>query len=365
MKIILLTNGLKTDNGWGSYSHGLSTEFKKMGHEVVILCNKKDENIDIVQLPILPHPLRFKLLYPLSLVVLIRVLFNVKHLRNAEVVHSLVEPYSWIGFCVSKMLNVKFFVTIHGSFLIKILKNPFSSLLQKYSYKKANKIICVSSYTKKIAEDKAHLKKTIVVTNGIEQDLIAQKPKQLSETKNIISIGGIKYRKGYLQALKVISILVKKYKNINYVVIGGVDDVEYKKKVDELILKENLQGHVLFTGPISEEQKKKFLLDADVFMLLPMQTSFDFEGFGLVYLEANAYGLPAIGSRDSGAVDAIKESYSGFLVNPENSYEVASKVSDLLDNPQLYLETSKNAIEWANSSIWSQKTKEYIDIYLG
>lgn len=365
MKIILLTNGLKTNNGWGSYSHGLVTEFKKIGHEVVVICHEKDESIEVVQLPILPHPLRFKLLYPLSFIILFRILLHAKSIRNAEVVHSLIEPYSWIGFCISKLFTSRFFVTIHGSFLIKILENPFSGFLQKYSYKKADKIICVSSYTQKIAEGRARLPRTHVISNGIDQNQLVNKPKKLSGKRRIISIGGIKYRKGYLEALKAISILVKKYENINYIAIGNVDDVEYKKQIDGFISKEKLKENVIFTGLISEERKKKFLLESDIFLLLPMQTSFDFEGFGLVYLEANACGLPTIGSKDSGAADAIKEGYSGFLVDPKNPPEVADKISNLLDDPRLYDTVSKNALEWANSSIWAQKAKEYINIYLG
>jgi phosphatidylinositol alpha-1,6-mannosyltransferase len=59
------------------------------------------------------------------------------------------------------------------------------------------------------------------------------------------------------------------------------------------------------------------------------------EGFGLVFLEANAYGKPVVAGCSGGVPDAVADGESGFLVDPLDPEEVAARLIELLADPGL------------------------------
>jgi len=56
----------------------------------------------------------------------------------------------------------------------------------------------------------------------------------------------------------------------------------------------------------------------------------DVEGFGLVYLEANACGKPVIGGRSGGVPDAVLDGVTGLLVEPTDTDDIAAAIIKLL-----------------------------------
>jgi glycosyltransferase involved in cell wall biosynthesis len=83
----------------------------------------------------------------------------------------------------------------------------------------------------------------------------------------------------------------------------------------------------------------------------------DFEGFGIAVLEANALGIPAIGSRDSGIADAINDGFSGILINQEDPKEIEKAISEIINN---YSKFSKDVINWSENFEWNNIIKKYI-----
>ena len=85
----------------------------------------------------------------------------------------------------------------------------------------------------------------------------------------------------------------------------------------------------------------------------------DFEGFGIAVLEANYFGIPAIGSINSGLSDAINHGYSGILVNPKLDNDIINAIDKILSNKEQY---SKNARNWSKKYLWDKKILEYESI---
>jgi len=84
------------------------------------------------------------------------------------------------------------------------------------------------------------------------------------------------------------------------------------------------------------------------------------EGFGLVFLEAGWYGKPALGGRDGGAADAIKDGETGLLCDGANSEEVASALERLLSDGDLLARLGVAAERHARSQTWALKLGEYL-----
>jgi phosphatidylinositol alpha-1,6-mannosyltransferase len=88
---------------------------------------------------------------------------------------------------------------------------------------------------------------------------------------------------------------------------------------------------------VPDEELAQFYRSSSVFLmpsrLLPDQA--DVEGFGIVFLEAGAAGLPVIAGRSGGISDAVIDGVTGYLTDPEDIASLTAKVSALLANRTL------------------------------
>ncbi len=84
-----------------------------------------------------------------------------------------------------------------------------------------------------------------------------------------------------------------------------------------------------------DEELSAYYNAADVFVMPNREEGTDVEGFGIVFLEANACSKPVIGGRSGGAVDAIADGESGYLVDPSSPQAIAEAASRLLTDPAL------------------------------
>jgi phosphatidylinositol alpha-1,6-mannosyltransferase len=91
-----------------------------------------------------------------------------------------------------------------------------------------------------------------------------------------------------------------------------------------------VESHVIFVGAVPYDEAPAFYSASDVFAMPNRERPGDFEGFGIVFLEANARGLPVIGGRSGGAQDAVADGESGYLVDPMNVSEIAQRLIELL-----------------------------------
>ena len=93
-------------------------------------------------------------------------------------------------------------------------------------------------------------------------------------------------------------------------------------------------------------------------MLSEKQDNGDVEGFGIAILEANIMGLAAVGSNDSGIVDAIEDGNNGFLVDGSNSNEILLAINKVLNYDKT--ELSVNCKAWARKHDWNKLSKELL-----
>jgi phosphatidylinositol alpha-1,6-mannosyltransferase len=241
-----------------------------------------------------------------------------------------------------KLLNpkIKLILIGHG---IEIWQKQklFKKLLLKWS----DKILAVSNFTKK----------QIVNNNGIAADKIIIFPNTLDpyfklpqnyskpdyllkrynidrKTKIILTITRItKYEgyKGYDQILNALPSVIKEVPDIKYI-LGGKYDVIEEKRLKEKVKSLGLEKHFILTGFIKEEELTDHYLLADVF-ILPSKG----EGFGIVFIEAAACGVPVIAGNQDGSVDALINGKLGKLINPDDIEEITKSIVALLSESKL------------------------------
>lgn len=364
MKVLIVTNNLGERSGWERYSLDLVNAFLGEGINVVVVCQKRnDEYKHIKQLEILPNPLSLRRNQILSWFYAFRF-FLKSGLTRPDIVHCFVEPYALFTFIVASFLRVKYFLTIHGSYGVKGFDSFFYKFFQIFSYRKAEKLICISHYTKAKILKYKKLDNVVVIPNGVRGDLFSN-IRTTRENNSIISVSGLlKNRKGQHITLEALSLLKNDISDFKYHIVGARKDTVYCDLLDKIIEKNKLKRNVIFHGNVPDEDRNILYESSKIFVLNPVSDEFNFEGFGLVYLEANAFGLPVIGSLGNGGEDAIKDGYNGFLVHNENKEEIAQKIKLLLEDNILYNKMSANAKHWVKEFSWDKISKRYLDIYV-
>ncbi len=365
MRILCITNHLYGTDGWGRYSTDLIYSLSDIGNDIRILCHRKNTDIEFTQYEVLSSPISFSKNYLLSYFFVFKYILQIKKF-NPDIIHCMVETYSPIAYLIALILRKKYIITVHGSFALKPFINPVYSILQKHFCAKAKHIVAVSQYTKKRLQDMLPNIPIVVINNGINESFltIARKDISKSKEKTILGVGSVKNRKGFHISLKVFAEVLKEFPDYKYIIIGNTSDIKYVKYIKEIIRDLNIADNVEIIDDANDDRLIDFYSRAKLFVLTSVSDKYDFEGFGLVYIEANAFGTPVIGCYESGAEDAIVNGKTGFLVKSNDINDIVSKVFMVLRDDMLYNSMSSSARAYAVTMSWTEKVKEYIKLYL-
>ena len=359
--IVIVCQDINQDTGWGTYTNQYSKIINSF-EEIVIICHKKNKNLKIKQYDIL-HEANEYLSNPLKIILDAYKIKKILRTLNVKTkLHITVEPYVLFVPFIKNNVN-KFFLTFHGSYFFKLQRNFVSSFLFKKAIKSISKIVYVSNYTKKKINKKLQKItniKTKVITNGI--DTVKRKTKKnINKTLNILCLSAIKFRKGQLNLVKSINLLNKKYKNFKVVFAGEVHEPNYLEMIQHEIKKMKVQNKFKFMGHVNEKTKKELFKKSDLFVLLSEDVNDDFEGFGLVYLEALSYGLPIIVSNQSGCSEFNFKHNSGLIVNPNEYKKIANFIYSITKTN--ISKASKQCIQLSSKESWKNKTSEIKYLY--
>jgi len=369
MKILIIANNFKEKDGWSRYSSLYKKALETEGNKVVSVSEEGGDG----DFSFLKEPSKYIRNIFLSYVHG-KKLEQVIKKEDPDVIHFFVEPYANLLSFIKKNKKKLYCITLHGTYAYfphLHQRNLFSRFLSGFIYKKALKkidqIIAVSSYTKdfflkKYKEDPR--REIVVLNNAINiENSSFMKNKNIGEEKVLITVGEVKSRKGSLQVIDALKGYSQKYgkDNFLYYIIGKKDDSsDYVQLLKKKIKEYGFEKKIFLTGKVAEEELKNYYSKADLFIMTSINDGFYFEGFGLVYLEANVRGVPVIGSNDSGTKDAIKDGFSGFAVNPTSSEEISEAIYKVLDERLIKKE---NCLAWAKNFDISTKAKKLINLY--
>jgi len=285
-----------------------------------------------------------------------------KTIRNGNFSHIIFSGRSSL---MAMMLlkgskgNTKFISIAHGGDINA--ENKFEKTLVDKSLKMSDLIIPVSGFSGSKINNNIDKNKIHVIPNGFDLDKSAHielKKKyndKITGAVKLISVGTIWPRKGHHNVLDALPEILEDHPGTTYTIVGRNADTTLCEKY---FSDEKIKASINKQGQISNEKMYELLNDSDIFILLSeTQSSGDFEGFGIAVIEANHFGLPAIGSYNSGMEDSIKDGVSGILVDPKNKEQIRKAVDTICDNYERY---SNSAKEWAEEHHWTVIIKKYI-----
>ncbi len=240
-----------------------------------------------------------------------------------------------IGYYLKKYLNIPYIVFTYAMEIAEWEKSLAAKKKLVRVLKNADKIVCINELTRKqllkLGANERHLGK---IYPGVEEKYFNAKASTDIQEKYsvnqpyIISVGRLIPRKGFDNLIEAYSMLDQtKYSDVNLVIIG--DGPEHERLE---ALAQKLYVQPKFLGPVPDEDLPALYAGAELFALTPKEIARDIEGFGIVYLEANAAGIPVIGTRTGGVPEAVEHNKTGLLVESENPKSIKDACEQLLAN---------------------------------
>ncbi|MFN0036634.1 MAG: glycosyltransferase family 4 protein [Saprospiraceae bacterium] len=353
--------------GIGSHAYNLARVLASAGYAVTVLTNARGKGRAAEQAFDAALPFRVRRT-PRSCIALFTYLSRVAGFlfflfKNPRCTVIASGKFSlWMGAAGNLFFPKNRYVGIvHGTEI-----NPdgaFSKWLTRKSLAAYDPLVAVSNFTKNLVLKTLPHPNVVVVNNGFDPEkFMPRNPGQASEmlqekhgSPALITIGSLSQRKGQHNVVRALPILRAVFPKVRYHIVGLPNGRKHLEKLaEELGVRDCVEIH----GALDDAATSALLHASDVFVMLSENTpDGDVEGFGIAILEANAAGLPAIGSRACGIEDAIRDGFSGRLVNGHDAQELLSALKGILENHSVY---AANARLWAEGFTWQQKGKEYL-----
>jgi glycosyltransferase involved in cell wall biosynthesis len=370
-KILIITNYLGNLGGLGRYSQEVVRALKVLPIDIKVMT-------EVQNLPTQSEQNILKPVFNQSKINLIRNLFYncfaVRRMaKDFDIIHACDGwPYGVYGWFAVLGTNKKLFITGIGTYTIAPLKELIRGTLLRFTYKRAQKIFCISDFVlsklkKRVPEAKAE---TVLMGTTELPHAPVGKAQLLTEQYNlknfhpiILTVGDIKNRKGQLDTLRALNLIKNKYPDLLYIMIGDDVDRYYIDQIEQFAKNNNLEKNILIISKMYDDEVLSFFYSVcDIFMLNSNNEGEHFEGFGLVLLEAAQFGKPVIGSSNCGIESAISNCYNGFLTEQGNHEEIGQKIVSILEADKDKF--GSNSLEFYKHFSWEKTAKKYYESYL-
>jgi glycosyltransferase involved in cell wall biosynthesis len=159
--------------------------------------------------------------------------------------------------------------------------------------------------------------------------------------------------KGADDLIAAVAQLRPKFPNLHLVLIGQGDDVV---RLQTLAAKVSTTDTVHFIQGISREELAACYARADIFALPSTG-----EGFGLVFLEAMAFGKPIVAAAAGGATDPVENEINGLLVPAHNPEQLANALARLLNDEALRSALGRRGLEKIHSQYSFNRFESELD----
>jgi glycosyltransferase involved in cell wall biosynthesis len=220
---------------------------------------------------------------------------------------------------------------IHGWKMNKDMK--LANWMEGEAVRRADRVIAISKDIGTLIRDHHHVSEEKIALGplGIElpdEDRIVRNQKK--DAFDVLFVGRLEKRKGLDTLIKAIPSILDHMPQTRFTIVGGDTNStpiggSYKRYLLKMLDKKYHQN-VDFVGFVPDEELKRYYRNCDVFVAPSL-----YESFGLIYLEAMAWGKPVIGCDAGGVPEIVEDGETGILIPPEDVNALAEAIINLED----------------------------------
>lgn len=330
----------------GGISTMMAEVCRELGeHRVAVLTGVKGRSDDArlagirlyrmnAELPPQSMPANLRLLASLGLA-LARV-------RPAVLQYATLED-AYLAYWTHRALRIPHVMYAHGNEILAAGRSPWNK--PRVALLASSCVVANSRYTEGLLRNLGlHAHQIRVVHPGC--DLARFRPLQTTQEERmrlsggrplarlLLTVGNLVERKGHDTVIRALSLLTKQGQDVVYLIVG---DGPNRAALEQLAASLGMADRVVFLGRVNTPDLPLLYSAADIFIMVSRERleHCDVEGFGIVFIEAAACGIPSIGGRSGGISDAVVDGVTGLLVDPLDVAEVARSIDVLLANRDL------------------------------
>lgn len=248
-------------------------------------------------------------------------------------------PEGLLGWVAWKLKGIPYICYVHGEELSTYNCSREYKCLSGLVYSGARIVIANSINTKNtfISCNKNLVHQIRLMNPGVDTSYFHPKGPDYKFRKQfgwderdvILTVGRLQKRKGHDNTILALKRIKESVPAILYSIAGDGEENEYLK---DLVKKENLQHHVQFLGRVDDDILLSCYQQCDLFILANREVNGDFEGFGMVLIEAQACGKPVIAGKSGGTIETMIPEETGQIIDGEAPEIIANAVINLIIN---------------------------------
>ena len=271
-----------------------------------------------------------------------------------------------LGLMLRQWLNLPFVVLAAGNEILDVIEKRWPKPL--LALQTAERVLAVSRYTASFVEragvDPSRIEivypgydsgrfRVLEARLELRQKLLGDRYRD----RVILTIGNLVPRKGQDTTIRALPKLLLSVPDVSYLIVG---DGPYRKHLESLAIELGVSNRVIFAGRLADEDLAELYALCDLFVMPSREqlNEKDVEGFGIVFLEANACAKPVVGGRSGGVPEAIVDGVTGLLVDPSCPDELADAIARLLTDRDLADRLGKQGrLRAVNDFSWERVAK--------
>jgi len=247
-------------------------------------------------------------------------------------------------------------LTFHGSEIQRLASRRLLRWSTNHLLARTTRISVVSVYARQLLEKNfpQAAEKVVVTPGALRPDLRLKQssPTALPGAKTVVlTVARLNPRKGQLEVINALKALPPAQRaSLEYWLVGA----HGKENYDNLLAAAAATADfpVNFLGDIPDDQLGDIYAQASIFAMTSMPHKHSVEGFGLVYLEAGAHGLPIVAHAIGGVPEAVVDGATGLLVAPGDTAALTEAFARLLNDAPLRRRLGEAARVRALSRTW-------------
>jgi glycosyltransferase involved in cell wall biosynthesis len=290
---------------------------------------------------------------------------NVVRTNRIHVLHTHGYRSDILGLLVAKILGIPIVSTVHGWTSATEQLRRYE-MWQRHALKYFDVVIAVSEDIRQILIAHGVAPQRVVkLHNAINVDAYSgghggrdfrQEIGIGPHARLVGAVGRLSVEKGLEYLLKACAQLIAKNRLVKLLVVG---DGPQRQELEALAKSLGISEDVIFCGHRSDVHRIYPALDV---YAIPSLT----EGMPIALLEAMVFGRSVVASRVGGIPEVVQDGVTGFLVPPRDVDQLAEKMWDILQSPNIAADMGRRAKKCVESLFdvreWIKKIE---GIYLG
>jgi glycosyltransferase involved in cell wall biosynthesis len=275
---------------------------------------------------------------------LLRTMGRLVRQEGVDLIHSHLPDQNFYSCVVGRLTGCKTIVTYHGAPPLSHARTLRESVKLWWVRHTAAVVVVVSEYLEQLFQELGFPREKIVrIYNGVDLEKFAgaRSGGLRAElgcpegTRLVGMVANLRGPKGYEYFVQAARRVVDSMPQTRFVAVGDIDR-QILMRLSDLVDKLDLRDRFVFVG--FREDVPAILRDVDVFVLSSIS-----EGFSLATVEAMAAGKPVVVTRCGGPEEVIDDGRTGFLVPPADPEALASRICELLADPERAAILGQNA----------------------